>query len=236
MLEIEGLYCQRGDGASGFRLEVPRLQVAAGEALAITGPSGCGKSTLLDMLGLVLRPDHADRFDMGGGDEAVDIGALWTAGSDPLALLRGRHIGYILQTGGLLPFLSVRDNIALSLRLLDMEAPHLPRLVDRLGLTGLLDKRPAALSVGERQRVAIARALAHRPALVLADEPTASVDPDNAGRIIALLLDMVQAMGATLLLVSHDWDMLDRLPIGRIRAQTVPGAPVPTTRFVREAA
>ncbi|MBJ7416062.1 MAG: ABC transporter ATP-binding protein [Niveispirillum sp.] len=236
MLEIEGLYCQRGDGTDGFRLEVPRLRVAAGEALAITGPSGCGKSTLLDLLGLVLRPDHADRFDMGGGGEAVDIKALWKAGRDPLALLRGRHIGYILQTGGLLPFLSVRDNIALSLRLLEMKAPHLPRLVDRLGLVGLLDKQPAALSVGERQRVAIARALAHRPALVLADEPTASVDPENAGRIIALLLDMVQAMGATLLLVSHDWDMLDRLPIDRICAQTVPDAPVPTTRFVRDAA
>ncbi|WP_114393938.1 ABC transporter ATP-binding protein [Oleisolibacter albus] len=234
MLEIEGLVCRRGDAGRGFHLEVPRLHIAAGEAVAVTGPSGCGKSTLLDVLGLVLRPGQADRFVLGGPDRAVDIRALWQGGgADPMAGLRARAIGYILQTGGLLPFLTVRDNIALSLRLLGQraDAPHLPALVETLGLTPLLDKRPAALSVGERQRVAIARALAHRPALLLADEPTASVDPDTAGRIVTLLLEAVRALGTTLVLVSHDWDMLDRLPLRRLRAEPVAGAAVPTTRF-----
>ncbi len=234
MLWIEGLECLRGSGAAGFRLRVPSLSVAAGEAVAVVGPSGSGKSTLLDLLGLVLRPSAAGRFAMQDTHTPLDVAALWRERrADPLARLRAARIGYILQTGGLLPFLDVRENIRLSLRLLGqaLDPPHLPALLSTLGIGHLQDKMPAALSVGERQRVATARALAHRPALVLADEPTASLDPGRAALVMDLLFAAVRDMGASLVVVSHDWDRVRRLPVRCYRAVAEEGGDMAATRI-----
>lgn len=217
LLDIRDLTCQRGDTAQGFRLEVPVLTLAPGEAVAVTGPSGCGKSTLLDVIGLVLRPVRASTFTFDG----IDVATLWRDGHrDRLAGVRARGIGYVLQTGGLLPFISVRENIRLSPRLLGRkaEAKDEERLVDSLGIGALLDKRPAALSIGERQRVAIARALIHRPALVLADEPTAALDPHHSRLVIQLMLDLVRDLGLSVMVVSHDWDLLASFGLRRIEA------------------
>jgi putative ABC transport system ATP-binding protein len=232
MIQISGLTCLRGSVTDGFRLEVPSLRLPTGSALAVTGPSGCGKSTLLDLLGLVLRPGSAETFRLGGAG-GTDIAALWSHGSlDELARARASGIGYVLQTGGLLPFLSVRDNIALSLDLLGLRAsPHVGELVDILGLRRLLDKKPKALSIGERQRVAIARALAHQPPLMLADEPTSSLDPATSEAVLDLLLRVVRQLGTTLVVVSHDWDLLARFGLRRLEAIRVDGAGPPTTRF-----
>jgi putative ABC transport system ATP-binding protein len=124
--------------------------------------------------------------------------------------LRATHIGYILQTGGLLPFLSVRDNIGLPVRLAGRLADRaVERLAERLGIANHLGAYPDRLSVGERQRVAIARALVHAPALVLADEPTASVDPLTADVIFALFLDLVRNAGTTAVIATHDWARAD---------------------------
>ncbi len=226
LLSIRGLTCRRG-GADGFTLAVDALSLNRGEAVAVTGPSGSGKSTLLDVVGLVLRPAQAAGFHLAG----ADVAGLWAAGDQRgLADLRARQIGYVLQTGGLLPFLPVRGNIRLSRSLLGLA--HDPAgeadLVAALGLGKLLDKKPAALSIGERQRVAIARALAHRPPLVLADEPTASLDPAHAAAVMDLLLGLVRDLGLGLVVVSHDWDLLARFGLRRIDAQPM-GA---TTRFV----
>jgi putative ABC transport system ATP-binding protein len=226
LLDIRGLVCRRG-GADGFTLAVDSLSLARGEAVGVTGPSGCGKSTLLDVVGLVLRPAQAAEFRMIGG---VDVAALWAQGrQDGLARLRAKGIGYVLQTGGLLPFLSVRDNIRLSRSLLGLpeDAAGERRLVDALGLGPLLDKKPAALSIGERQRVAIARALAHRPPRVLADEPTASLDPAHSGRVMELLLALAAELGLGVVVVSHDWDLLARFGLRRVEAQSAAGL----TRF-----
>lgn len=223
LLDVRGLVCRRGEGAAGFRLEVPELRLQTGEAVALVGPSGCGKSTLLDALGLVLRPKAYAAFHLADGRGGRDdIGALWDRGAqDALARLRAGRIGYVLQTGGLLPFLTVRANIALSTELLGIGAAmtgHVERVIEALGLGRLLNKKPGALSIGERQRVAIARALAHRPPLLLADEPTAALDPDNAGRVMALMLGLVRDLGVTAVVVSHDWDLVSRFGLRRIEA------------------
>ena len=213
-----------GQGAN-YSLSIPALDVRLGEKILVTGPSGCGKSTLLDIIGMVLRPDEMQSFlffpeARRWGDpvspspsaphiqQGRDVAAAWAGGkTESLALWR-RHVGYVLQTGGLLPFISVRENILTARRLLapndDPLYASLPdKLALSLGIRHLLDKYPAQISVGERQRVAIGRALAANPPLVLADEPTAALDPANAAAVLALFSRMTDELGATLILVSH---------------------------------
>ena len=222
LLELENVVIRRGAAAEGFAMAVPAFVVQPGQAVAITGPSGSGKSTVLDALGLVLRPASAGRFGLG----PVDVAAAWRAGdADRLAAVRAASVGYILQTGGLLPFLNVRQNIGLSPALLGQAAggAHFEALVAALGLGPHLATMPAQLSIGERQRAAIARALAHRPALLLADEPTASLDPVNADAVLGLLLDLVKSLGTALILVSHDWARVESLGLTRYATAAVPG-------------
>ena len=165
------------------------LSVKENSFVTLLGPSGCGKSTALDVLAGILRPDSGEgsRFLLHTADGETDMLALWQAGRlDALARLRGKHLGYVLQTGGLLPFLSARDNILLPCRCLGIMGRRLEavwNMSTALGIDRLLLQMPASLSVGERQRVAIARALAHGPAIVLADEPTAALDPEGPGHL-----------------------------------------------------
>jgi putative ABC transport system ATP-binding protein len=218
-LEIEGLVRTNGAGAGAFVLEVERFVLRAGEAIAVAGASGSGKSTFLDLAALAVPPDRAGRLALAGEDAAP----LWRAGrGEALARLRARGIGYVLQTGALLPFVTVRANIALPQRLSGRQDPaHVASLAATLGIGATLDRMPASLSVGQRQRAAIARALAHRPALVLADEPTASLHPEMADTVLDLLVRETAASGAALLLATHDPDRALRfgLPV-------VPIAPV----------
>ncbi len=206
MLRLRDIRKSRGSGSQRFSLHVPRLDLQPGQRLAVVGASGSGKSTLLDLLALVLSPDPGGELSLRGEAGDSDIAALWRAGRhDRLAQLRSRLLGYVLQTGGLLGFLDVRGNIGLSRALLGLgDDGSVRRLAEQLEIADQLDKRPAALSVGQRQRVGIARALAHAPRLVLADEPTASLDPLNAARVMQLLVQQSQARGAALLLTTHD--------------------------------
>lgn len=206
MLRLRDVRKSRGSGSQRFSLWVPRLDLYPGQRLAVVGASGSGKSTLLDMLALVLSPDPGGELSLRSAQGEQDIAALWRAGrQDRLAELRSRELGYVLQTGGLLGFLDVRGNIGLSRELLGLgDDGSVRRLAEQLEIVDQLDKRPSALSVGQRQRVGIARALAHSPKLVLADEPTASLDPLNAARVMQLLVEQSQARGACLLLTTHD--------------------------------
>jgi len=199
----------REKGGAAFTLEVPRFEVERGEFIGIIGPSGCGKSTFLDLLGLVLRCDSAERFLFKSGERATD---LFRLGDGELASIRRRHIGYILQSGGLLPFLDVRDNILLTAALARTPAPERSyrELVERLGIASQAGKKPQFLSGGQRQRVAIARAMIHRPALILADEPTASVDHPTAMEIVDTFFRVAKDDGRTVVMVTHDTETARR--------------------------
>lgn len=202
MLTLSAVHKSRGVGSQRYSLVIPALALRAGEQVAIVGPSGCGKSTLLDLLALVLAPDQVGHFEFN----AIDIGSLWRADHQSrLAQLRSQHLGYVLQTGGLLGFLDVRGNIALSLQLLGLKDDgSVARLAEQLEISDQLAKKPSALSVGQRQRVSCARALAHAPQLVLADEPTASLDPLNAERVMHALLAQAHEHRAACVIATHD--------------------------------
>jgi putative ABC transport system ATP-binding protein len=205
--DLEAVRRERGAGSESFRLQVERFRIRPGERVAIVGPSGSGKSTFLDLLALSLAPSAAGRFRLGPGGR--DVAGLWRARDDSaLARLRRSAIGYVLQSGALLPFLTVVGNVELPLRLAGSlgagERARTQALLARLGLPTLARRLPAELSLGQRQRVAVARALVHRPALVLADEPTASLDADAAGTVMALLAELAREQGSAVLLVTHD--------------------------------
>jgi putative ABC transport system ATP-binding protein len=209
---------------TAFRLRVPSLQIAMGEKIALIGESGCGKSTLLDMLSMILRPSEIGsfRFRPEQGAHPVDIATLWRKGAlNDLGDLRRLRIGYVMQTGGLLPYLTVRENMNLSCRLLDIpDSSLLEELAQNLGIQQHLEKLPHKLSVGERQRVAIGRALAHRPSIVIADEPTASLDPIAAERIMSLFIELVDELQITVILASHAWRHISRLGLRHLEHRT----------------
>jgi putative ABC transport system ATP-binding protein len=198
---------RREKGGTVFELQVPSLNILRGEFVAVLGPSGCGKSTLLDMLALVLRPTSATELSVGMTQNGVHrlVNAL-AMDEKHRARARKRHIGYVLQNGGLLPFLNVRDNILLTCRINHIRGREegVNALGRRLGILDQLAKKPAHLSAGQRQRAAIARALVHAPAIVLADEPTASVDKLSAIEIRDTFGELIQETGTSLLMVTHD--------------------------------
>ena len=218
ILQVETLDYQRDTAAANerrFAMEVGALTLRDGEAVGIVGPSGCGKSTLIDLLALLRKPSRVARFEL----LHHDVAALWRRDAlQACNALRAVHVGVVLQTGGLLPGLTVRENVLLSQRLLGaVDAAWVDQLLGALELAGLAARRPAQLSIGQRQRVAIARALAHHPALVLADEPTASLGVDHAPAALDLLLSLARDSGAALLVVSHDVALLEsrHIPLRR---------------------
>ena len=198
-------------GGTRFELKVPRLDIARGTRLALIGESGSGKSTLLELLAMILMPTQSREFSFAPTAQSTpcDLDAIWSArGSDQLSELRSRYIGYVLQHGGLLPYLTVRRNIELPRVLLDLPVDTAAEdLAAKLGIADQLDKLPSSLSVGQRQRAAIARALAHEPPIVIADEPTAAIDPLNSQLIMALFVDLVEDLGVTLILATHDHEL-----------------------------
>ena len=205
---------------------VDAFDVRRGDALALVGPSGSGKSTLLDLLALTLRPSGCAGFVLStrtGG--MIDVAALWhQRDEDRLTATRAEHVGYVLQQGGLLPFLSVRQNMGLGQAVLGRPDPaRIEALAERLEIAALLDRAPATLSVGQRQRVAIGRALAHRPEIVLADEPTASVHPALADTVLALLIEQARRDDTALILATHDPDRAQRHGFEIVRMEIEPG-------------
>jgi putative ABC transport system ATP-binding protein len=201
-------------GTNGFELTVPELTIRKGEKVALIGFSGSGKSTLLDLMAMILQPDSVEEFTFFSAQQnRLNVADAWKHKNlDRLARARMRFIGYVLQTGGLLPFLSVYDNIGLCLNGLGMPAHEaITSTAERLGIEHHLQKYPRQLSVGERQRVAIARAMAHEPSVVIADDPTASLDPINAGKIMEIFTHITSEEDVTLIIATHEWELVKEL-------------------------
>lgn len=225
MLNIEDFCIVRGQGVQAHRVYLPQLELRPGQVMAVTGESGCGKSTLLEAIGLLLHPRSIGRFELRDNDQQIDVAALLNADRQTdLAGIRARQLGFVLQNGGLLPYLTVRDNIRLPCQLLGVtpDKEMLLRIINVLKLEPLLAKYPAQLSFGERQRTAFARAIVHRPKLVLADEPTAALDPCNAQQLFSLFVDLVHQENMMAMVVCHDRSLVQRFNLPCLHASHEP--------------
>ena len=172
------------------------LSLAPGEFVAIVGESGVGKSTLLNCMAGLDSWDHGSVHLQGH-----NLGEL---NDEQRALLRRRQVGFVFQAFHVLPHLDVAQNVGLPLLLLGQhDDARVQHMLDAVGLSGLGERLPQQLSGGQLQRVAMARALVHRPALVLADEPTGNLDPATAARVMDALLAQTRAQGSSLVLVTH---------------------------------
>ncbi len=217
------------DRASSVQFRLPDFEVAAGEAVALTGSSGCGKSTLLNLVAGLRRADEGEVSVAG-----IDLATLSPAQLDRH---RGAHCGMVFQTFHLLAPFTAIENVAIGLRFGARKRAHSERASEalrRVGLGNRLRARSDQLSVGERQRVAIARAIAGDAPVLLADEPTGSLDPDTGREVFALLREVAAEDGRTLLMVTHDPALAAELPrhfdcAGLVRPTTVaPGKEAPT--------
>jgi len=189
-------------------LECPSLDVSGGTSLAVMGSSGCGKSTLLGLLAGLALPTQ--------GTVTVGLQAISALSERQRVTFRRRSLGMVYQSDNLLPHLTVEENVGLQLAISRGDTAPIRRadpagLLERLGLGPLAQRLPDQLSGGQRQRVAIARAIIHRPIVILADEPTGSLDATNARIVVELLVEVQREIGATLVIVTHDPEIASHL-------------------------
>jgi putative ABC transport system ATP-binding protein len=198
------------------------LDIEAGDFATLAGPSGSGKTTLLSLIGGLDKPTK--------GDITVSGTSITSMSKNELADLRLHKIGFVFQSYSLVPVLSAIENVEFMLRLMGRPRSEYEArsrdVLREVGLEGLENRRPAKLSGGQQQRVAVARALAPRPAIVLADEPTANLDTKNAEELIALMAQLNGTSGVTFLIATHDSRVIARtrrhieMTDGRITADT----------------
>jgi putative ABC transport system ATP-binding protein len=191
------------DGAPIYAVDKVSFQVKNGEFVALVGPSGSGKTTMLSMLAALLSPTEGQIL-IGGQD-------LSTMNESKRVVLRRERIGFTFQSNNLIPFLSAQENVELMLRLNGRlshgERIRAAELLSRLGLSDRLHNLPAQMSGGQQQRVAIARALIHNPTLVLADEPTASLDTERAFQVVQTFAALIHENNRAGIMVTHDLRM-----------------------------
>ena len=199
-VEIKGLYKSYENG-NIKALNGIDLTIEDGEFVSIIGPSGSGKSTLLNMLGALDIPDSG----------SITVAGQDLRSSKKLNEFRGEKIGFIFQLHNLIPNISVRENIEIPMYTQKMSSKEMKaralKLLDDVGLKDKADIMPNKLSGGERQRVAIARALANEPSIILADEPTGSLDSKTSSKILKQLIDLHKDKNVTLIIVTHDMDV-----------------------------
>lgn len=189
-------------------LDIAALYLGRAGTFGLSGPSGSGKSTLLNIISGLRRPTS--------GTVTVDEVEITTLPQWELDIFRAKRIGYVFQNFNLIPALTARDNVSIAMTFAGVVPQYARRdvadsLLKRVGLAHRASHKPAALSHGEMQRVSIARAIANRPKLILADEPTASLEPGLAISIVDLLIEVAKEVEATLVIASHDPAVLKRM-------------------------
>jgi ABC-type lipoprotein export system ATPase subunit len=203
MLELRNIQksYREPDGNRLPILDIPAFSVASGEQMVLVGKSGSGKTTLLHVIAGITRPDSGQVLIDG-----IDIVPLSEGGVDRV---RADRLGYVFQTFNLLPGFSAYENVLLGMTFARgrKDPARARHLLDRVGLSHRATHKPAALSVGEQQRVAVARALANKPSLLLADEPTANIDPRNQQKIIDLIRETCREEGVSLIIVTHSMEV-----------------------------
>jgi len=200
-IEIQELSrIHQGGGQAVIALDAVSLEINRGEFICVAGPSGAGKSTLLNLIGALDRPSNGKILVNG-----IEITEL---SRRDLAFFRRRHIGFVFQSFNLIPVLTAYENIEYPLLLQGVSAAkrqqRMHTALSDVGISDLASKRPLALSGGQQQRVAVARAIVGRPAVILADEPTGSLDSDNSQELLALFSRLNREQGITFCLSSHD--------------------------------
>jgi ABC-type lipoprotein export system ATPase subunit len=191
-------------GGSLTVLDIPKFEIGKGEQVALIGQSGGGKTTLLHLIAGLLVPDSGS-IQVGG----IELTRLSEQGRDRF---RAGSIGYVFQTFNLLPAFSAIENVRLGMTFGHgrFDAARAMELLDRVNLADRANYRPSQLSVGQQQRVAIARAMAGKPTLLLADEPTANVDPFSAENVLGLIRRTCRQEGVSLLMVTHDMEIASK--------------------------
>lgn len=180
------------------------IDIESGDFLCLSGPSGSGKTTLLNMIGGL---DKATEGEINVAGNRLDQMSM-----AELAELRLHHIGFVFQAYNLIPVLSARENVEFVMQLQGVDADKRRNLamdiLEQVGLNGLENRRPAELSGGQQQRVAVARAIVSKPALILADEPTANLDSANSDKLMALMRELNSRIGTTFIISTHDEDVM----------------------------
>ena len=206
MLQLENIkksYVQP-NGETTPILDVPKFNASPGEQLALIGPSGCGKTTLLHIIAGITRPDSGSvKID------DIEITKYSEAGRDRI---RADKLGYVFQTFNLLPGFSAIENVMLGMTFArkNISSDRARMLLDKVGLSHRAHNKPSAMSVGEQQRVAVARALANLPSVLLADEPTANVDPANQQQIVSLIRETCKDENIALVMVTHSMEVANQ--------------------------
>ncbi|PCI38557.1 MAG: ABC transporter [Rhodospirillaceae bacterium] len=208
VLRFDGV--KRSFGRANTQLHVLKgadFEINTGEIVALVGPSGSGKSTLLQLAGLLEKPDAGEVFIVGEACSKLN--------DDRRTELRRKHLGFVYQYHHLLPEFSAVENIVIPQIIAGLDKKvaneRSLQLLETLGLSDRVEHRPAELSGGEQQRVAIARALANAPSLLLADEPTGNLDPDTAGDVFNILLNLTRQVGLTALIATHNMALAARM-------------------------
>lgn len=196
----------------GLVLDNLSVEVIAGDSIAVTGPSGSGKTTLMNIIGLLDRPDSGDVLFKGK--------SILSFTSNESAHYRNKNIGFVFQDHLLLPHLTVKENILLPVladktakKEIEEKEDRIKSLMKSIGISDLSEKYPFQISGGEAQRVTLVRALVNKPSLLLADEPTGSLDSKNAETLGKLLLDVNSELGVTLILATHSEGLAEKMKI-----------------------
>ncbi len=206
MLQLENIKKSfvQPDGNRVPILDIPHFEIAAGEQVVLIGPSGCGKTTMLHTIAGITKPDS--------GKVLLDNVELTRFSESARDRIRADKLGYVFQTFNLLPGFSALENVLLGMAFAKKKtsSSRARQLLEKIGLGHRLHNKPGQLSVGEQQRVAIARALANKPKLLLADEPTANVDPRNQDQIVDLIASSCREENIALLMVTHSMAVADK--------------------------